>query len=141
ISFNNYYMELNGRSFFGIVGEFHFSRYPYLFWEESICKMKAGGIHILATYVSWNYDEEREGEFDWSGNNNLRHFLDLCAKHDMKVILRIGPFSHGEVRNGGIPDWLYGRPFEIRSNDPGYLAYAEKWYNEVGRQVKGLMYK
>ncbi len=141
ISFNNYYMELNGRPFFGIVGEFHFSRYPYLFWEESICKMKAGGIHILATYVIWNYHEEREGEFDWSGNNNLRHFLDLCAKHDMKVILRIGPFSHGEVRNGGIPDWLYGRPFEIRSNDPGYLAYAEKWYNEVGRQVKGLMYK
>lgn len=141
ISFTNYFMELNGKPLFGIVGEFHYSRYPYRYWEESIRKIKAGGINTIATYVFWNYHEEIEGTLDWNQDNNLRYFVDLCAKNQIHIILRIGPFAHGEVRNGGIPDWLYGRPFDIRSNDPEYLYYAKRWYNEVGRQVQGLMFQ
>ncbi|WP_042462346.1 beta-galactosidase [Neobacillus dielmonensis] len=141
ISFSNYYMMVNGKPYFGIVGEFHYGRYPYRYWEESIRKIKAGGVNLLASYVIWNYHEEEEGQFDWTENNNLRYFVNLCGRNDMKVILRIGPFAHGEVRNGGIPDWLYGRPFDIRSNDPEYLHYAKRWYDEIGRQVQGLLYK
>lgn len=141
ISFTNYFMELNGKPYFGIVGEFHYSRYPYRYWEESIRKIKSGGINTIATYVFWNYHEEIEGTFDWEHENNLRYFVDLCAKNQIHVILRIGPFAHGEVRNGGIPDWLYGRPFDIRSNDPEYLQYAARWYKEVGKQVEGLMFQ
>jgi hypothetical protein len=55
--------------------------------------------------------------------------------------LRIGPFVHGEARNGGFPDWLYGRPFTLRTNDERYLFYVKRLYNEIGSQVKGLMYK
>ncbi len=33
--------------------------------------------------------------------------IELCGKHNMYAIIRIGPFCHGEVRNGGMPDWLY----------------------------------
>ena len=53
----------------------------------------------------------------------------------------MGPFCHGEMRNGGIPDWLYGRTFEIRSNDKEYLAYVDRLYGEIGRQCKGLLFK
>lgn len=141
ITFTNYFMEQNGKPFFGIVGEFHYSRYPYQYWEESIRKIKAGGINLIASYVLWNYHEEEEGIFDWDRDNNLRYFVDLCAKNQIQVILRIGPFAHGEVRNGGIPDWLYGRPFDIRSNDPEYLQYAQRWYSEIGKQVQGLMFQ
>ena len=67
---------------------------------------------------------EREGNFDWTGDNDLHSFLELCAELEMEVILRIGPFAHGECRNGGLPDWLYGRTFAVRSNDSGYLHYV-----------------
>src|SRR5690606_5552320 len=56
-------------------------------------------------------------------------------------ILRIGPFDHGEVRNGGFPDWLYGMPCEKRSNDPLYLELVERLYQEIGYQIKGLLFK
>lgn len=141
ITVNSHYIEWDGEPFFPVVGEFHYARYPQSYWEESILKMKAGGIKVIASYVFWNIHERKEGEVDWTGDLNLRKFLQLIAKHDLFAIVRIGPFCHGEIRNGGIPDWLYGRPFEIRSNDSEYLYFVDKWYAEIGKQVQGLLFK
>lgn len=141
ISFTNYYMEFNGEPVMPVMGEFHFSRYPEKYWEEEILKMKAGGLDVVPSYVFWNIHEEDEGVFDWSGDRNVRKFVELCAKNKVWTIIRIGPFCHGEIRNGGLPDWLYGRPFEVRSNDAGYLKYVERLYKEIGKQLKGLMFK
>lgn len=141
LSFSNYYLERNGQPFFAISGEFHFSRYDHLRWEDELIKMKMGGINIVATYIFWNHHEEEQGVFEWEENKNLRKFIELCAKHDLYVIIRIGPFDHGEVRNGGVPDWMFGRPFELRSNDEGYLYYVRRLYNQISKQVEGLLYK
>lgn len=141
LSVNNYYFKLNGEPFFPINGEFQYARYPHEYWEEAIRKLKAGGINLIATYVFWNMHEPEEGQFDWEEDLNLRKFIELCEQHDMEVILRVGPFAHAALRNGGIPDWLYGRPFNVRSNDPEYLAYAERLFNEIGKQVDGLFFK
>ncbi|HZL12139.1 MAG TPA: beta-galactosidase [Prolixibacteraceae bacterium] len=141
IDVNNYYLSINKKPFIPVTGEFHFSRYPNQYWEEAIRKMKAGGIDIIATYVFWNMHEELEGQFDWSGDNNLRKFIELCAVNQVKVVLRIGPFCHGEIRNGGLPDWLLGKPLSIRSNDPAYLTFVDRLYKQIGQQVDGLLYK
>lgn len=141
INVNSYYITYNGKPFFPVIGEFHYSRYPAQYWEESIRKMKAGGINVIATYVFWNIHERTEGVFDWSGNLNLRHFAELCEKNNVFLIVRMGPFCHGEIRNGGIPDWLYGRTFEIRSNDEQYFAYVDRLYGEIARQCDGLLFK
>ncbi|MEC1521548.1 beta-galactosidase [Neobacillus niacini] len=140
-SFTNYYIEKNGRPFFGISGEFHFSRYNSEKWEDEIIKIKMAGIDIIPTYIFWNHHEEVQGIFDWENNKDLRRFVRLCGKHGLRVILRIGPFAHGEARNGGIPDWLFGRPFELRSNDQEYLTYVERFYQEIGRQIQGYLFK
>ena len=139
--FTNFYMTRNGEPVIPVVGEFHFSRFSYLHWEEELLKMKAGGVHVVATYVFWNFHEEEEGVFDWSGNRNLRHFIDLCAKLELPLILRIGPFCHGEVRNGGIPDWVFRYPLEVRSNDERYLSLARRLYREIARQIQGTYYQ
>ncbi len=141
ISFTNYYMELNGKPYFAICGEFHYSRYPESDWETEIRKMKISGINIVATYIFWNHHEEIEGTFEWQGNRNLRRFILLCARNGIYVILRVGPFCHGEVRNGGLPDWLFGRSFDVRSNDEGYLHYVHRLFQEIGTQASGQMFK
>ena len=135
---NNYYLTWNSKPFIVISGEFHYSRYAEAYWEDELLKIKAGGVNMVATYVFWNYHEEEQGNFEWEGEKNLRWFVELCARHALKVILRCGPFSHGEWRNGGLPDWLYGQPFEVRSNDIGYLTLVERYYGEIGKQVNGL---
>lgn len=141
ISFTNYYMELNGKPYFAICGEFHYSRYPEGDWETEIRKMKLSGINVVATYIFWNHHEELEGEFQWAGNRELRRFVKLCRDNGLYVILRVGPFCHGEVRNGGLPDWLFGREFDVRSNDEGYLKLVQRLFGEIGHQARGLMFK
>lgn len=141
ISVNSYYMSIDGKPAVPVLGEFHYTRYPREQWEEEIVKMKAGGITVLPTYVFWAQHEEVEGQFEWTGGKDLRHFIELCAKHDMPVIVRIGPFCHGEMRQGSFPDWLFAKPLEVRSDDPLYLKYVKRLYHEIGQQLKGLYYK
>jgi len=141
IEVNSFYLERNGKPFIPVIGEFHFSRYPHQYWDEQLKKMKAGGITVVATYVFWNMHEFKEGKFDWTADLNVRKFTELCAKNGLEVIMRIGPFAHGEIRNGGLPDWLYGRPIDVRSNDQVYLYYVNRLYQEIGKQLKGLLFK
>ena len=141
LSFNNYYMEKDGKPFFPVSGEFHYSRMEAGRWEDELIKMRMGGINTVATYLFWNHIEEEEGVFDFTGRRDLRRFVSLCGKHGLYVILRVGPFDHGEVRNGGLPDWLYGKPFEVRTTDEGFLWYVRRLYGEIGRQVRGLFYR
>ncbi len=141
LAFTNYYMTRNGRPFFGVSGEFHFSRMSDARWEDELIKMKLCGLNIVSTYVLWNHHEEEEGVFDFSGRRDLRRFVSLCKKHGLYVILRVGPFAHGEVRNGGLPDWLYGMPFEVRTTDPGFLERVRRLYARIGQETAGLYFQ
>ena len=141
LSVNSFYLEKNGEPFFPVSGEFHYSRMDPLRWEDERIKMRMGGVNVVSTYLFWNHIEEEEGVFDFSGRRDLRRFTELCAKHGMYVILRIGPFDHGEARNGGLPDWLYGKPFEVRTTHPGFLDCVRRLYGEIGKQVKGLFFR
>lgn len=140
LGFTNYYMTLDGMPFFGISGEVHYCRVREDEWEDTIIKAKMGGLNIIASYIFWNVHEEIRGKFRFDGNRNIRRFLELCHKHGMYAIVRIGPFCHGEMRNGGLPDWLYGLPFEVRSNDEGYLYYVRRLFQQLHQQFDGLYY-
>ncbi len=137
---DNISMLKNGRRFLPVMGEFHYSRWEPEGWEEELYKMKAGGLDAVATYVFWIHHEEREGEWEFTGCRDLRKFLQVCQKVGILVWLRIGPWAHGECRNGGFPDWLVKRCGEnLRSNDPVYLEAVRKFYHEIGVQVRGMM--
>ena len=139
---NNHYLTLNGQPIIPVMGEVHFSRIPRSQWEDVILKMKACGINVIATYVLWIHHEEIEGQFEWSGNKDLRAFVKICDKHGLWVYPRIGPWCHAEVRNGGTPDWILLKTnLKDRTNDPVYQNYAEEWYRQVSLQLKGLLYK
>jgi beta-galactosidase len=140
IQANSRYLTLDGKPWLPVMGEFHFSRYPEKYWEEEILKMKAGGIQIVSTYIFWIHHEEVEGQFDWTGQRDLHHFAELCGKHGMYVFARVGPWAHGEARNGGFPDWLLQKG-PTRRNDPTYLSYVQRFYGEIGKQLKGLLWE
>jgi len=141
LSYNNRYLTKNGKPWFPIMGEMHFGRTNYLDWESSILKMKACGIEIISTYIIWNFHEVNEGAFDWTANNDLTTFLQLCKKHNMFVWLRIGPWSHAEIRYGGFPDWLINKKLALRTNDTAYLHYTKRFIKEQAKQVTGLLFK
>lgn len=141
INVNSQYLTLAGKPWTPVMGEIHYVRVPSDEWEDEILKMKAGGITVISTYCIWIYHEETEGRFDWTGDRDIRRFVQLCQKHGMYVYARIGPWCHGEVRNGGLPDWLLKKSRVIRRNDPTFLGYTRTWYSELYKQLNGLLYK
>jgi beta-galactosidase len=140
LALNNRYMMLDGKPWFPVMGEFQYSRFPAEHWEEELLKMKAGGVKIVSTYIFWIHHEEVEGKFDWSGRRDLHRFVELAGKHGLYVWARVGPWDHGEVRNGGLPDWVVQKT-KTRENDPQYLKSVERFYGEIGRQLSGQFWK
>ncbi len=140
-SFNNRYLTKNGEPWFPIMGEFHYSRYPSRYWDESLGKIKAGGVNVVSAYTIWIHHEEIENEYDFTGDKNLRLFVQCCANSGLYMFLRIGPWVHGEVRNGGFPDWLLNKGFPIRENNEAYFSEVSKFYSKIYQQVRGLFIK
>ena len=134
-------LMIDGRRVCPVMGEVHYSRIPAGEWAEEVKKMKEGGVTMIATYVFWNHIEEQEGIFRWDGQRSLRGFLEVCRKEDLPVVLRMGPFCHGEVRNGGIPDWAFTKGCRLRQQDPVFLDMVEKLYRQIFTQVQGLQWK
>ena len=132
---------MDGRRVVPVMGEIHYSRLPAEEWRQEIRKMKEGGVTFIANYVFWNHVEEQEGIFDWSEQRDLRRFLELCKEERMPVVLRIGPFCHGEARNGGIPDWVYAKGCKVRDANAGFMTLTEALYRQVFTQVQGLQWK
>jgi hypothetical protein len=134
-------LVLDGKPWTPVMGEFHYARYPEREWREELLKMKAGGIDIVSTYVFWIHHEEIEGQFDWSGCRNLRHFIQTCQEVGLKAFVRCGPWDHGEVRNGGFPDWLLKKGWKTRCNDTNYLDKTRIFFGEIAKQLDGLFWK
>lgn len=141
INVTSRYFTRNGKPWIGVMGEFHFSRYSRENWHRELAKMKAGGITIVSTYLFWIYHEEIEGEMDFGGDNDIRAFIEECKDVGLDVVIRIGPWAHGECRNGGFPDWLLKKDYKLRDNNEEYLAVVKKWYQSIYNEVKGLFYK
>jgi hypothetical protein len=142
INANSRYLTMNGKPWLGVMGEFHFSRYPNQLWRQELLKMKAGGITIVAAYIFWIHHEEIEGEFHWAGDRDLRRFIAMCADLGLYAYPRIGPWVHGECRNGGFPDWILVKCGEcVRQDDPQYLRFVKRFYSQIANQLRGLLWK
>jgi len=141
VTWDRHSLIIDGHRVCPVMGEIHYSRLPANEWADEVRKMKEGGVTIIATYVFWSHIEEEEGIFRWDGQRNLRRFIEICKEQEMPVVLRLGPFCHGEVRNGGIPDWMFQKGCKMREQNPTFMHYAELLYRQIFTQVQGLQWK
>ena len=140
IGLTNLTLIRDGQPWLPVMGEFHFTRFPARYWAEELRKMKAAGITIVASYILWNHVELSPGEIDWTGDRDIRRFIQLCDAEGLLFFLRPGPWGHAEARFGGIPDWIVAGTHP-RSNDAAYLAEVERFWRSLHDQVKGLFWK
>lgn len=130
---------LNDQPFVVKAAEVHYPRIPRPYWEHRIKMCKALGMNTLCLYVFWNIHEQREGEFDFTDNNDLRAFIQLAQQHGMYVILRPGPYVCAEWEMGGLPWWLLKRPnIRLREQDPYFMERLKIFEQKVADQVADL---
>ncbi|TDB76931.1 galactose-1-phosphate uridylyltransferase [Micromonospora sp. KC723] len=137
VSLTNRYLTRDGAPVIPVSGELHYSRVPRDRWAERLRQMRAGGITVVATYVIWIHHVEQRGAPRFDGNLDVATFVDLCAEAGLDVVLRIGPWCHGEVRNGGFPDWVQRAPVRHRTDDPDYLELVREWWGQLAAALAG----
>lgn len=133
-----------------MCGEIHYFRLQRDEWSDRIQKLCAAGCNAVASYIPWLCHEPVEGQIDLAGTTrpelDLGAFIDLCQEHGLFFFARPGPFIMAEMKNEGIPYWIYtrhpesipvgwdGLPAPTRTLDylaPGFLQEVRSWYRAV----------
>lgn len=123
---------LNGQPFKILSGAVHYFRIPREDWYHTLYNLKALGFNTVETYVPWNLHEAAEGVYDFQGELDLGGFLDLAQELGLYAIIRPSPYICAEWEFGGLPAWLLTKKIRIRSSDPAFLTYVERYYQRLG---------
>ena len=130
---------LNGQPFVVKAAEVHYPRIPRPYWEHRIQMCKALGMNAVCIYIFWNIHEQREGQFDFTGNNDVAAFCKLAQKNGMYVIVRPGPYVCAEWEMGGLPWWLLKKKdIRLRERDPYFMERVKIFEEKVGEQLAPL---
>jgi len=157
ISINNGKFVIDGKNKFLFSAEIHYFRLNPEVWADRLVKIRDAGFDAVSFYVPWFWHEPTEGFFDFSGfsdsRRNLISFLDMTSKLGLKVIFKPGPYVMSELKNEGLPGWLYsriphaiaktleGKPHPTRVFSylhPDFLSYVQLWYSQVAKIIKAF---
>lgn len=130
---------LDGKPFLIKAAEMHYARIPAEYWEHRIQMCKALGMNTICIYAFWNIHEQRPGEFDFKGQNDIAEFCRLAQKNGMYIMLRPGPYVCSEWEMGGLPWWLLKKnDIRLRTSDPYFLERTGIFMNEIGKELADL---
>ena len=130
---------LNGQPFVVKAAEVHYPRIPRPYWEHRIKMCKALGMNTVCIYIFWNIHEQREGVFDFTGQNDVAEFCRIAQRNGMYVIVRPGPYVCAEWEMGGLPWWLLKKKdIRLRERDPYFMERVKIFEQKVGEQLAPL---
>ncbi|KAJ9591361.1 hypothetical protein L9F63_002119, partial [Diploptera punctata] len=138
---NNQFLK-DGEPFRYVSGEFHYFRAPRAYWRDRLRKMRAAGLNAISTYVEWNQHEPSPGEFIFTDELDIVHFVTLAQEEDLLVLLRPGPYICAERDMGGLPSWLLylDENIQLRTNDTSYIQYADRYLTQVMTLMQPYLY-
>lgn len=150
LTYKNKQFFIDEKPVFIMAGEIHYYRLDPSEWQPRIDELKAAGFNTVSTYIPWVCHEHMEGDIDLTGKYHPRHnikaFIELCEKNDLFLFLRPGPFIMAEMKNDGIPHWVYEKyPHLIPTGfdyqkattptldylAPDFLKAAKNWYRSI----------
>lgn len=150
IEIKNKQILVNGQPELMMSGELHYFRLKREDWQDRITKLREAGCNTVATYIPWICHNPIDGVMDLDGHTkpelDLGAFIDLCAENGLMCFLRPGPFIMAEMKNEGIPSWIYTKHPEVipvgwDENapttptldylSPNFLMETKKWYEAV----------
>ena len=133
---------LNNKPFVVKAAEIHYPRIPRPYWEHRIQMCKSLGMNAVCIYIFWNIHEQQEGQFDFTGQNDVAEFCRLAQKNGMYVIVRPGPYVCAEWEMGGLPWWLLKKKdIKLREQDPYFMERVKIFEQKVGEQLEPLTLK
>uniref|UniRef100_F7A9H0 Galactosidase beta 1 n=1 Tax=Xenopus tropicalis TaxID=8364 RepID=F7A9H0_XENTR len=141
IDYNENCFRKDGQCFRYISGSIHYFRIPSYYWRDRLLKMYMTGLNAVQVYIPWNFHEPVPGMYDFNGDRDLSHFLDLTNELGLLVIIRPGPYICAEWDMGGLPAWLLNnKDIALRTSDPDYLAAVDSWLSVLLPKLRPRLY-
>jgi hypothetical protein len=139
ITYDGQSFMVDGRRIWLVGGTIEYARVPREDWAERIAQAKRAGLNCITTSVVWSRHEPRAGQFDFSGHQDLRYFVELIKTARMYCVLRIGPFVGNGFDLGGLPPWLLANPaVQLRTANGQFLEACSRYISAVAKQVRDL---
>lgn len=131
---------LNGKPYTVRAAELHYSRIPRPYWDHRIKLAKAMGMNTVCIYLFWNYHEQKQGTYDFTGQKDVAEFVRTIQRNGMNCIVRPGPYVCAEWDMGGLPWWLLKKKdLKVRTiTDSLFMNRSKLFMNEAGKQLASL---
>ncbi|REK71689.1 beta-galactosidase [Paenibacillus paeoniae] len=132
VAYDRHSWIIRGQRVFIRSAAVHYYRLTRGEWVELLDKVKQAGCNTVETYIPWNWHEETPGKWDFSGDKDLEHFLDLCAERGLYAIVRPGPYICAEWDFGGLPWWLSAEEgIQYRTMNDRFLSHVDRYWDEI----------
>ena len=132
VSYDRNSFIIDGKRIFLTSGSIHPFRVPRALWRDRLEKARAAGLNTIQFYVAWNWHEPEPGQFDFTGERDLDHFMTLAEEMGFYLVARPGPYICAEWEFGGFPTWLMQvAGMQLRHFDLVYLRYVDRYFEHV----------
>lgn len=139
ITYDGQSFMIDGRRIFLAAGTIEYARCPRELWSERLRQAKHAGLNAITTSVVWSRHEARPGQFDFTGENDLRHFLTLVKAAGLLAILRVGPYVGQGFDLGGLPPWILSQNnVALRTANSVFLESCSRFFGALAKQVRDL---
>ncbi|HYE03220.1 MAG TPA: beta-galactosidase, partial [Phycisphaerales bacterium] len=139
ITYDGQSFLIDGRRVWIVSGSVAYFRVPRAQWAARLAAAKHAGLNCIETPVVWARHEPRQGHLDFTGENDLRHFVQLIAQAGMYCILRPGPYVGQGLDLGGLPPWLLAVPnMQLRTANAPFLEACSRYITALAAQVRDL---
>lgn len=154
LSIQNKEILVDGKPQMIFAGEVHYYRLYRVEWRDRLQKLRESGCNTVATYIPWILHENTRGNFDFNGREREEHdligFIKLCQEEGFYIFVRPGPFIMAEMKNDGIPYWVYDECKDaipvswdnsapttptLEYLDEGFLKCVRQWYKAIFSEV------
>ena len=137
ISYDSQSLMVDGRRLWLTSCAFDYTRVPRLHWRGFLYQLKTQGFNCIAITVPWNHHEPKQGQFDFTGERDLRHLLEIMRDLGLYCTLKPGPYAGAHHEGGGLPAWLSAMPeIKLRESNRPFLDSCARWFAAYMEQVR-----
>lgn len=132
IDFDSKGFMVNSKRTFIVSAGLEYARIPHELWYDRLLRIKRAGFNCIEIYTIWNFHEEQEGKFNFTGDHDLGKFLDIVKQLGLYAIVRVGPYYCAEWDNGGYPIWLkFKKGLRVREDNKLFEQYVNRFFDHL----------
>jgi beta-galactosidase len=132
IDFDSKGFIIEGKRTFLVSAGLEYARIPHQLWYDRLLRIKRAGFNCVEIYTIWNFHEEQEGKFNFTGDRDLNSFLKMVKDLGMYAIVRVGPYYCAEWDNGGYPIWLkFKKGLRVREHNQVFEQYVDRFFDKL----------